>query len=89
MQGCQPLKRSEREEIERVISHLTTTRKSVCQGMVVALEYSASARDITQIIFDQISDFIDSAMKNAPLELKTLYAKLYLISDILFNSSNP
>ena len=79
------MKESDRVIVEEIFSKLTGTKRSICESMILAMEYAANARDVIDILANQIL----SSINDEEIDLKKIYVKLFLISDILFNSSNP
>ena len=61
---------------------LKSTRKSICEGMVFAMEKHQSSKSIT----DRISDAIIANTRHGSTDLVMIKTLLYLTSDILFNS---
>jgi U2-associated protein SR140 len=62
---------------------LCVSRESICQGMAFCFEKSGSAKQIASMIKELL-------MQTAPgTSLETICARLYLISDILYNSQQP
>lgn len=55
--------------------------------MIMAMEYANNARDIADLITSAIISQIDNP--SIEVNIKSIFAKLFLISDILHNSSNP
>lgn len=53
----------------------------------MAMEYAQNARDIAELITESIISQIND--KSKELNVKGVFSKLFLISDILHNSSNP
>lgn len=53
----------------------------------MAMEYAQHARDISEILTQAILDQIES--QAGEVNMPAIFAKLFLISDILHNSSNP
>ena len=52
MQGFIPLKGTDRVIIEGIISKLSSSKRSICEGMIMAMEYASNAKDISEIISD-------------------------------------
>jgi len=77
------LKHSDRQDFERYLAGLTPSRLSICEGMVRAIELSGSAREVAEMVCTSALAKIEEA------DLKGIYARLYLISDILFNAQSP
>ena len=63
--------------------------RSICEGMIVAMEYAPNSKNVAEILCTSITSSIKFHLPESNFDLKALYAKLYLISDILFNTSNP
>jgi len=66
-------------ELNVILGELTLSKRSICGAMLFAMEYASSAREICKSIVFQI---------NRATEPSRIIKWLYLISDILFNSSN-
>ncbi len=77
---------SEREidETERLFKQeLCMSRESICQAMAFCFEKSNAAKQISLMVQDLL-------MELAPgVSIETLSARVYLISDILYNSQQP
>jgi U2-associated protein SR140 len=62
---------------------LTISREAICQAMAFCFERSGSAREISELLKASLVD-------DAPfISVDTKIARLYLLSDILFNSQQP
>jgi len=66
-----------------VRTKLTRSRESICSAMAFCFEKSAAAHEISALLKDTLLD--DSA--NVTMDMRI--ARLYLLSDILFNSQQP
>ena len=66
-----------------VRTKLTISRESICSAMAFCFEKSAAAHEISALLKDTLMD--DSA--NVTMDMRI--ARLYLLSDILFNSQQP
>jgi hypothetical protein len=75
---------TDRIEFETFLKFLNTTRRSICEGMMRAIELVQYSRDVVDIIANSVIELVENAKSND--ELKPIYARLYLISDILFNT---
>ena len=64
---------------------MKSTRKSICEGMVFAMERPNSSKAISERIIDSMTSIMLSEESNAA-DLNKYKTVLYLISDILFNS---
>lgn len=71
----------EYDELEVILKHLTVDRKSICDAMGFALDCSEASVDIVDVI---VTSMLDSHTK-----LHSRLAHLFLISDILHNSTAP
>jgi hypothetical protein len=87
--GGIPLTDKHRDELLRYLQTINCSTRSICKGMVFAIEHSQSSKDIAEIISQSLMSLVKRSSKENPLEVKTIFAHLFLISDILFNSSNP
>ena len=78
------LSESEIDEFERLFKQdLCMSRESICQAMAFCFEKSNAAKQISLMVQDLL-------MKLAPgISIETLSARVYLISDILYNSQQP
>ena len=78
------LSESEIDEYERLFKQeLCMSRESICQAMAFCFEKSNAAKQISLMVQDLL-------MKLAPgISIETLSARVYLISDILYNSQQP
>lgn len=62
---------------------LTTSRESICRAMAFCFEKSGAAHEVSALLKDTL-------MEGAPkATIDTRIARLYLLSDILFNSQQP
>eukprot|EP00347_Sterkiella_histriomuscorum_P020531 403337449 len=86
-QGFIPLGESDRLIIETFIANIKSTKRQICEGMIMAMEYAQNARDIAELLTSAIISQIEETSKE--LDIKSIFAKIFLISDILHNSSNP
>jgi len=73
------LTNSQRDRLEDLLRELTPERSKVAEGMVWCLDHAEAAEEIVECISESLS------MVHTPLPKKI--ARLYLVSDILFNSS--
>lgn len=64
---------------------MDTSKQSICEGMIIAMEYATNARDIVEIICDFIQKYVEEEKEKC--DLKKIQAVLFLINDILFNTS--
>lgn len=70
------------EEWHNLIDHkLCATKESICQAMVFCFDKSGAAKQISQLLKDALLDDRPS--------VDTRIARLYLMSDVLFNSQQP
>ena len=60
---------------------LSVSRKAICEAMSFCFEQSGSAKEISELVREALID------SSATLEMRI--ARLYLLSDILFNSQQP
>ncbi|CAJ1966893.1 unnamed protein product [Cylindrotheca closterium] len=84
VEGRAVLSKSELERFDTLIrKQLTVSRNTICEAMAFCFEKSASAREIAEMLRD-------SLVEEAPrLSIDAKTARLYLLSDILFNSQQP
>ena len=57
--------------------------------MVRAMEYASSSGEIADLICASVINLIKKSSLQTQLDLKQVFAHLFLISDILFNTKNP
>ena len=80
--GSRLLTPAERADFETLVGQkLNLSRESICQAMAFCFEKSGAAR--------QISDLLRDLLLESTAAVDTRVARLYLISDILFNSQQP
>lgn len=84
LEGRATLTKSELERFDVLVrKQLTVSRHAICEAMAFCFEKSASAREIAEMLRNGLVD-------EAPmLSIDVKIAKLYLLSDILFNSQQP
>lgn len=87
--GGIPLSDKYRDEILRYLLTINSTMRSICKGMMLAIEHSQSSRDVAELITQSLISLVKRSSKEHPIDVKIVFAHLFLISDILFNSSNP
>jgi hypothetical protein len=87
--GGIPLSGKYRDEILRYLLNINSSSRSICKGMMMAIEHSQSSRDVSEIITQSLISLVKRCTKEHPIDVKIIFAHLFLISDILFNSSNP
>uniref|UniRef100_A0A1A8D8F4 U2 snRNP-associated SURP domain containing n=1 Tax=Nothobranchius kadleci TaxID=1051664 RepID=A0A1A8D8F4_NOTKA len=75
--GC--LKEEERDKLEEMLRGLTPRRGDVAEAMLFCLSHAEAAEEIVECITESLS------ILKTPLPKKI--ARLYLVSDVLFNSS--
>lgn len=75
------LRAADAERFEDMLRDLTTDRHAIAEGMAFALDHAEHAKEIVEIITDAMS------ILDTPVPKKI--ARLFLISDILYNSSAP
>jgi len=73
------LTNSQRDRLEDMLRELTPERSKIAEGMVWCLDHAEAAEEIVECISESLS------MVHTPLPKKI--ARLFLVSDILFNSS--
>lgn len=73
------LTNSQRDRLEDMLRELTPERSKIADGMVWCLDHAEAAEEIVECISESLS------MVHTPLPKKI--ARLFLVSDILFNSS--
>ena len=71
----------EKEQFSTLLRRLCASRESICEAMVFCFEKSGSAVEISDILLDSLLDVRAS--------VDTRVARLYLLSDVLFNSQQP
>ena len=67
-------------------NRLKCTKKSICEGMVFAMERPVSSREISALIIDAMNELFLSTTGSNLSDLFKYKTLMYLISDILFNS---
>mmetsp|Transcript_24537 Transcript_24537/g.60172 ORF Transcript_24537/g.60172 Transcript_24537/m.60172 type:complete len:573 (-) Transcript_24537:776-2494(-) len=84
LEGRAMLSKSELERFDTLVrQQLTVSRHAICEAMAFCFEKSASAREIAKMLKDCL-------VEEAPmLSIDAKIARLYLLSDILFNSQQP
>ncbi|KAM9827494.1 LOW QUALITY PROTEIN: U2 snRNP-associated SURP motif-containing protein-like [Neosynchiropus ocellatus] len=75
--GC--LKEDERDKLEEMLRALTPRRADVAEAMLFCLNHAEAAEEIVECITESLS------ILKTPLPKKI--ARLYLVSDVLYNSS--
>eukprot|EP01119_Soliformovum_irregulare_P012497 TRINITY_DN3248_c0_g3_i5.p1 TRINITY_DN3248_c0_g3~~TRINITY_DN3248_c0_g3_i5.p1 ORF type:complete len:396 (+),score=100.47 TRINITY_DN3248_c0_g3_i5:694-1881(+) len=70
-----------KEDMDSALQHLTIERKSIRDAMAYALEHADSSAEVVRMISESMHQ------KEAAVSGKV--ARLYLVSDILYNSSAP
>ncbi|XP_077971948.1 U2 snRNP-associated SURP motif-containing protein-like isoform X2 [Styela clava] len=78
-QRRQELKDEDRDKLEEILRGLLPTRQAIAEAMVFCLEHSDAAEEIVECIAESLS------ILQTPLPKKI--ARLYLISDVLYNCS--
>lgn len=68
-------------KLGRLLDSLTVSNSKICQVMGFALDHATSAEHVVRIVADSFS------VPNIPAPL--MVARLFLVSDILYNSSSP
>ncbi|KII67916.1 U2 snRNP-associated SURP motif-containing protein [Thelohanellus kitauei] len=77
---------TQRKSFDHLLRHVTVRPKDVAEVMVWAMDHSEYAKDIVHVIKDSLS--IESTPLNIKVqELHYLIARLYVVNDILYNSS--
>ncbi|CAD7701765.1 unnamed protein product [Ostreobium quekettii] len=71
----------ERDKFEDMLRSLRVDRQSICDAMVFALNNADAASEVVDILFESLT------LAETPLGLKV--ARLFLVSDILHNSTAP
>lgn len=80
------MKPRDRDEFERYVKTMNVSKRSICEGLVRAMEQAASSKEISSIITQSVIDLVKVADISKPVDVKNIFARLYLISDILFNT---
>jgi len=76
-----PLSDTQRDRFEDMLRGLTAERDSICNAMAFCLDNAESAHEITEILTEAMT------IPETPANLKV--ARLFLLSDILHNSTAP
>jgi len=71
----------EKEQFSKLLRRLCASRESICEVMVFCFEKSGSAVEIANMLRDSLLD--------VRVSVDTRIARLYLLSDVLFNSQQP
>jgi len=71
----------EKEKFSKLLCRLCASRESICEAMVFCFEKSGSAVEIANMLRDSLID--------VRVSVDTRIARLYLLSDVLFNSQQP
>jgi U2-associated protein SR140 len=80
--GGSILTAEDRRELDRLFrQQLCLSRGSICEAMAFCFEKSAAAKIISSELKDMLSE--------RGADVKTMVSRLYLLSDILFNSQQP
>ena len=80
--GGTKMSSDEMEQFDLLVrKRLSVSRKTICEAMAFCFEQSRSAKEISELIREVLMD--------ASANLDTRIARLYLLSDILFNSQQP
>lgn len=84
VEGRAILSKLELEQFDTLVrKQLTVSRHAICEAMAFCFEKSASAREIAEMLRDCF-------VKEAPMiSIDNKIARLYLLSDILYNSQQP
>ena len=78
----------DRARFEEYLEHkLKSSRKSICDGMVFAIEHAPNSNSVTNMICDKLISIGSGQSQVTAGDLEKIKAVLYLISDILFNSA--
>ncbi|KFM28327.1 U2 snRNP-associated SURP motif-containing protein [Auxenochlorella protothecoides] len=72
---------AQRDRFEDCLRRLTMAREDICAAMMFALEMADSAAEVAEILSDALT------LPETPIPLKV--ARLFLLSDILHNSTAP
>uniref|UniRef100_A0A1D1ZV34 U2 snRNP-associated SURP motif-containing protein n=1 Tax=Auxenochlorella protothecoides TaxID=3075 RepID=A0A1D1ZV34_AUXPR len=78
---ARPLSEAQRDRFEDCLRRLTMAREDICAAMMFALEMADSAAEVAEILSDALT------LPETPIPLKV--ARLFLLSDILHNSTAP
>lgn len=84
LEGRELLSKSDLERFDSLVrKQLTVSRHAICEAMAFCFEKSASAREVAKMLKDCL-------VEEAPmLSIDAKIARLYLLSDILYNSQQP
>lgn len=80
VKGSRRLNKESREELENLLRNLTRERSSIQNAMAFCLDHSEYALEISECLMESLT------IEKTPLDTKI--ARLYLISDILYNLSS-
>ncbi|PWA18181.1 hypothetical protein CCH79_00004130 [Gambusia affinis] len=86
------LKEEERDKLEEMLRGLSPRRGDVAEAMLFCLNHAEAAEEIVECITESLSILKTPLPKKARPELgaaslQTFIARLYLVSDVLYNSS--
>eukprot|EP00192_Tetraselmis_astigmatica_P006934 CAMPEP_0117654630 /NCGR_PEP_ID=MMETSP0804-20121206/3845_1 /TAXON_ID=1074897 /ORGANISM="Tetraselmis astigmatica, Strain CCMP880" /LENGTH=766 /DNA_ID=CAMNT_0005460921 /DNA_START=206 /DNA_END=2503 /DNA_ORIENTATION=+ len=76
-----PLSDTQRDRFEDMLRSLTLERDSICQAMAFCLDNAESYQEVTETLSEALT------LSETPANLKV--ARLFLVSDVLHNSSAP
>eukprot|EP01105_Mastigella_eilhardi_P004290 TRINITY_DN156_c1_g1_i2.p1 TRINITY_DN156_c1_g1~~TRINITY_DN156_c1_g1_i2.p1 ORF type:complete len:743 (-),score=184.89 TRINITY_DN156_c1_g1_i2:32-1984(-) len=77
--GKRSLKSGARDEFEDLLRQLTSDRNKICAAMAFALDHAEAAEEVVDVVAQSLTIF------ETPIPTKV--ARLFLVSDILHNSS--
>jgi hypothetical protein len=61
------LKEEEKESISEFLKKMNSSRKSICEGMILAMEYSQNARDIVTLISNELINEIEDKKQSSSM----------------------
>jgi len=74
---------SEMEEFEKLLRTLCASRQSICETMAFCFDKSGAAVQISELLRKAVME------SEGGVSIDTRVARLYLLSDVLFNSQQP
>ena len=86
MQVGVPLRPNDRDDFIKFLNRINCCKKCICEGMIRSMDFSSSSGEVAEIISNSLLTIIKDASFHHPVDLKIVFAHLFLISDILFNT---
>ena len=80
------MKPNDLDELNKYLFKINCSKRSICEGMIRSMDLASSSGEVSELITNSLLSKIKVSSIENPVDLKVVFAHLFLISDILFNT---